>query len=41
MSITLFDGVLIGLMLVSGVLAMIRGFSREVDCGRSGSVLLL
>jgi len=28
--ITLFDGVLIGLMLVSGVLAMIRGFSREV-----------
>jgi len=27
--ITLFDGVLIGLMLVSGVLAMIRGFSRE------------
>jgi membrane protein required for colicin V production len=30
MSITLFDGLLIGLMLVSGVLAMIRGFSREV-----------
>lgn len=30
MSITLFDGILIGLMLVSGVLAMIRGFSREV-----------
>lgn len=28
--ITLFDGLLIGLMLVSGVLAMIRGFSREV-----------
>lgn len=28
--ITLFDGILIGLMLVSGVLAMIRGFSREV-----------
>ena len=28
--ITLFDGVLIGLMLVSGLLAMIRGFSREV-----------
>lgn len=27
--ITLFDGVLIGLMLVSGILAMIRGFSRE------------
>jgi membrane protein required for colicin V production len=30
MSITLFDGLLIGLMLVSGVLAMIRGFSREI-----------
>ncbi len=30
MSITLFDGILLGLMLVSGVLAMIRGFSREV-----------
>ncbi|MEC9344399.1 MAG: CvpA family protein [Pseudomonadota bacterium] len=30
MPITLFDGLLIGLMLVSGVLAMIRGFSREV-----------
>ncbi|MFZ1815687.1 MAG: CvpA family protein [Rhizobiaceae bacterium] len=30
MPITLFDGILIGLMLVSGVLAMIRGFSREV-----------
>lgn len=30
MIITLFDGILIGLMLVSGVLAMIRGFSREV-----------
>jgi membrane protein required for colicin V production len=28
--ITLFDGILIGLMLVSGLLAMIRGFSREV-----------
>ncbi|WP_075995990.1 CvpA family protein [Salaquimonas pukyongi] len=28
--ITLFDGVLIGLMLISGLLAMIRGFSREV-----------
>lgn len=28
--ITLFDGILIGLMLVSGVLAMIRGFSREI-----------
>ena len=28
--ITLFDGVLIGLMLVSGLLAMVRGFSREV-----------
>ena len=28
--ITLFDGVLIGLILVSGLLAMIRGFSREV-----------
>lgn len=27
--ITLFDGLLIGLMLVSGVLAMVRGFSRE------------
>ena len=30
MSITLFDGLLIGLMLISGILAMIRGFSREV-----------
>jgi membrane protein required for colicin V production len=30
MAITLFDGILIGLMLVSGVLAMIRGFSREI-----------
>ena len=30
MSITLFDGLLIALMLVSGILAMIRGFSREV-----------
>ncbi len=30
MPITLFDGLLIGLMLVSGVLAMIRGFSREI-----------
>ena len=28
--ITLFDGIFIGLMLVSGLLAMIRGFSREV-----------
>ncbi len=27
--ITLFDGILIGLMLVSGLLAMVRGFSRE------------
>lgn len=27
--ITLFDGLLIGLMLVSGILAMVRGFSRE------------
>lgn len=30
MNITLFDGILLGLMLVSGVLAMIRGFSREI-----------
>lgn len=30
MSITLFDGLVIGLMLVSGILAMIRGFSREL-----------
>ena len=30
MNITLLDGLLIGLMLVSGVLAMIRGFSREI-----------
>lgn len=30
MNITLFDGLLIGLMLVSGVLAMIRGLSREL-----------
>lgn len=30
MPITLLDGILIGLMLVSGILAMIRGFSREV-----------
>ena len=28
--ITIFDGVLIALMLISGILAMIRGFSREV-----------
>ncbi len=30
MPITLLDGVLIGLTLVSAVLAMVRGFSREV-----------
>jgi len=30
MAITLFDGLLIALMLISGVLAMIRGFSREI-----------
>jgi len=30
MPITVFDGLLIGLMLLSGILAMIRGFSREV-----------
>jgi membrane protein required for colicin V production len=30
MAITLLDGLLIGLMLVSGVLAMIRGLSREL-----------
>ena len=30
MVITLFDGLVIGLMLVSGVLAMIRGLSREL-----------
>jgi len=30
MPITLFDGLLVGLMLISGVLAMIRGFSREL-----------
>lgn len=30
MAITLFDGLLIGLMLISGILAMIRGFSREI-----------
>lgn len=30
MAITLFDGLLIGLMLISGVLAMVRGFSREL-----------
>jgi membrane protein required for colicin V production len=30
MAITLLDGLLIGLMLVSGLLAMIRGLSREL-----------
>jgi membrane protein required for colicin V production len=30
MPITLLDGILLGIMLVSAVLAMIRGFSREV-----------
>ena len=30
MPITLLDGILIGITLVSGVLAMVRGFSREV-----------
>lgn len=30
MAITLLDGLLIGLMLVSGILAMIRGLSREL-----------
>jgi membrane protein required for colicin V production len=30
MPITLLDGLLLGLMLVSAVLAMVRGFSREV-----------
>lgn len=39
--ITLFDGVLIGLMLVSGLLAMIRGFSREVLSVASWAVAAL
>lgn len=30
MPITIFDGILIGITLVSAMLAMIRGFSREV-----------
>lgn len=30
MPITLLDGILLGITLVSGVLAMVRGFSREV-----------
>ncbi|MCP4183914.1 MAG: CvpA family protein, partial [Hyphomicrobiales bacterium] len=30
MPITLLDGILLAIMLVSAVLAMIRGFSREV-----------
>ncbi len=30
MSITIFDGILIAIMLFSGLLAMVRGFSREV-----------
>ena len=30
MSITLLDGILVIIMLISAVLAMIRGFSREV-----------
>lgn len=30
MPITLLDGILIGVMLISALLAMIRGFSREV-----------
>lgn len=39
--ITLFDGILIGLMLVSGLLAMIRGFSREVLSVASWAVAAL
>lgn len=30
MAITIFDGVLLAIMLFSGLLAMVRGFSREV-----------
>ncbi len=30
MSITIFDGILLAIMLFSGLLAMVRGFSREV-----------
>ena len=30
MPITIFDGILIGVTLFSAVLAMVRGFSREV-----------
>ncbi|MCF6320351.1 MAG: CvpA family protein [Rhizobiaceae bacterium] len=30
MPITIFDGILIAIMLFSGLLAMVRGFSREV-----------
>ena len=30
MPITLLDGILLGITLVSAILAMVRGFSREV-----------
>ena len=30
MSITLLDGILVVIMLISAILAMIRGFSREI-----------
>ena len=30
MAITIFDGILLAIMLFSGLLAMVRGFSREV-----------
>ena len=30
MPITIFDGIVIGVVLFSAVLAMVRGFSREV-----------
>ncbi|MDE1995694.1 MAG: colicin V production protein, partial [Rhizobiaceae bacterium] len=30
MPITIFDGIVIGVILFSAVLAMVRGFSREI-----------
>ena len=30
MTVTLLDGILVGIMLISAILAMVRGFSREV-----------
>ncbi len=36
MPITIFDGIVIGVVLFSAVLAMIRGFSREILSIASG-----